>query len=300
MLLRCNFCAIDALIQMNGYRESNQMTETNHEFARRALAAHEACQPMPLLSDREAPMLSRGYELQRAYVDLLLAGTGGLSGMSQSRHIRGFKAALTNTPAQQSMGMTTPAGGVLVSGHEYSSPSQIKLADFCRPIIETEIGYRISRAVTRPVSLESLNEYIDCVLPMVEIADAGYATPNPAGRTMSGADLVAANSAAGGYIIGLADLQPVNPDDIEVTLHRGDEALSRAHGRDAMGSQAAVLVWLINHSLAQGYAVLKGHYLMTGSLGRVQLASPGHYIAQYMCDDAGAPKSFGRIEFDII
>ena len=51
--------------------------------------------------------------------------------------------------------------------------------------------------------------------------------------------------------------------------------------------------WLINHSLAQGYAVLKGHYLMTGSLGRVQLATPGHYIAQYMCDDAGAPKRFG-------
>jgi len=292
--LQWNFYAIDFLIQMNGKRESNRMTETNHEFARRALAAHEACEPMPLLSDSEDPILSRGYELQRAYVDLLLAG------MSQPRHIRGFKAALTNTPAQQSMGMTTPAGGVLVSGHEYPSPCQIRLADFCRPIIETEIGYRISRAVTHPVSLENLNEYIDCSLPMVEIADAGYATPNPAGRAMSGADLVAANSAAGGYIIGLADLQPVNPDDIEVTLHRGDEALSRAHGRDAMGSQAAVLVWLINHSLAQGYAVLKGHYLMTGSLGRVQLATPGHYIAQYMCDDAGAPKSFGRIEFDII
>ena len=46
---------------------------------------------MPLLSDSEDPILSRGYELQRAYVDLLLAG------MSQPRHIRGFKAALTNT-----------------------------------------------------------------------------------------------------------------------------------------------------------------------------------------------------------
>jgi 2-keto-4-pentenoate hydratase len=276
------------------------MTEVDREFAQRLMAAHQARRPMPLFVDEKLPTLVRGYEVQRAYVDLLLAPTEGSSNRARSRQIQGFKAALTNVPAQQSMGLKAPTGGVLLSDCEYQAPCQIRLADYCRPIIETEIGYRVSRVVTDPVTLENLNDYIDFALPMVEIADAGYATPNALGRALSGPDLVAANSAAGGYIVGHADCQPLDTNEVAVTLRNGDKVLNHAHGHDALGSQAAVLVWLINHSLAQGYDVLPGYYLMTGSLGRVQLATPGCYVADYSCNTGGIATRFGRIEFEIV
>ena len=53
------------------------MTEVDREFAQRLMAAHQARRPMPLFVDEKLPTLVRGYEVQRAYVDLLLAPTEG-------------------------------------------------------------------------------------------------------------------------------------------------------------------------------------------------------------------------------
>lgn len=262
------------------------------DHARCLLEAHRNRQPYPLFPGIEVQSLAHGYSVQRAFLDLLSAD-------SASCHITGFKAALTNLAAQQSLQMTGPAGGVLFSGHDYVNGCQIPASEFVRPMIELEIGYRLARAVTSPVSIDTIDEYIDAMLPMIEIADAAYVVPNAAGRTITGADLVAANAAAGGYIVGEPMIQPKDADQLQIKLSRNGDVLGAARGLDAHGGQRTMLMWLINHSLAQGYKLLAGHYLITGALGRVEVARPGQYIAEYHDANAEGEALFGRVEFEV-
>jgi 2-keto-4-pentenoate hydratase len=269
------------------------MPEAILDHARRLLAANLKHQPYPLFPGTAVQSLAHGYSVQRAYLELLVVD-------SAPRQITGFKAALTNLAAQQALQMTGPAGGVLLSGHDFASGCQVVAAEFVRPMIELEIGYRLARPVTSPISADSLDEYVDAVLPMIEIADAGYVIPNAAGRTISGADLVAANAAAGGYIVGEPMIQPEDPDQLQIQLSRDGEILGTANGLDALGGQRSLLIWLINHSLAQGYELLAGHYLMTGALGRVEVARAGRYFAEYRDAKADGEPLFGCIEFEVI
>ena len=232
--------------------------------------------------------------MQRAYVALRQAA-GDRSG-----EVSGYKAALTNTAGQQSMGMTTPAAGVLFAAHRCQSGCQVQIKDLALAIIETEIGYRLGRAVTAPVTLATVGEFIQQVLPVVEIADAGFVNPNAAGRAMVGADLVASNAAAGVYIVGTPLQAPADTDAVGIDLYCGDNLLGSALGTDSLGSQQAALVWLINHTLAQGYPLLPGHLLMTGSLGRVQLARPGHYVARYRTAQTAPAGDFGSVAFEVV
>jgi 2-keto-4-pentenoate hydratase len=272
------------------------MTEDVYDHARRLLAASLAKQPCPLFPGAEAPPLLRGYVVQRAYIGLLMHS---VATDTAPRQITGFKAALTNLAAQQALQMAGPAGGVLLSGHEYRSGCEFAASAFLRPMIEIEVGYRLAATVTSPVSVETVDAYIDAVIPMIEIADAGYSTPNAEGRAICGADLVAGNSAAGGYVIGEPMIRVDDPDQLKMRLARDGEMLGHARGLDALGGQRALLVWLINHSIAQGHELLAGHYLMTGALGRVEVARPGSYVAEYFYPQADSDQLFGRIEFEV-
>jgi 2-keto-4-pentenoate hydratase len=269
------------------------MSDAMLDHARRLLAANHNHQPLPLLPGTKVQSLLYGYTVQRAYLDLLAVGPA-------ARQVTGFKAALTNLAAQQALQMTGPVGGVLLSGHDYASGCKISAAKFVRPMIEVEIGYRLASAVTSPVSTDTLDGFIEAVLPMIEIADVGYVIPNAAGRSISGADLVAANAAAGGYIIGDPMFHAEDPDQLHIQLYRDGEVLSTTRGQDALGGQRALLIWLINHSLAQGYELLQGHYLMTGALGRVEAARPGRYLAEYRDATADGEALFGCVEFEVI
>jgi 2-keto-4-pentenoate hydratase len=273
-------------------------SELVQSHASQLLSAYQARAPRPLFAGENAPPLATGYAVQQAYV--VLRQAAGQAAGDGSGDISGYKAALTNTPGQQSMGMTTPAAGVLFAAHGCESDCQIQVKDFALAIIETEIAYRLGQAVTAPVTLDSVSQFIDQALPVVEIADAGFVNPNAAGRAMVGADLVATNAAAGAYIAGEPLQAPVDTDAVVIDLYCGDKLLGSAQGTDSQGSQRAALVWLINHTLAQGYPLLPGHLLMTGSLGRVHLARPGHYLAQYRTAQQAPAGDFGSVAFEVV
>ena len=268
------------------------------EYARQLLSAYQTHAPRPLFAGPSVPALTTGYAVQRAYVALRQAA--GEAAGDRSGEVSGYKAALTNTAGQQSMGMTTPAAGVLFAAHRCQSGCQVQIKDLALAIIETEIGYRLGRAVTAPVTLATVGGFIQQVLPVVEIADAGFVNPNAAGRAMVGADLVASNAAAGVYIVGTPLQAPADTDAVGIDLYCGDNLLGSALGTDSLGSQQAALVWLINHTLAQGYPLLPGHLLMTGSLGRVQLARPGHYVARYRTAQTAPAGDFGSVAFEVV
>lgn len=252
------------------------MTDIN-TAAERMFAALNAHELKPLLSTEGTLTLDDAYAIQKLLVKRLMSVEAK----------GGFKAALSNPGAQANVGAEEPVFGVLLSEGAVHPGAIIANHEFHRAVVETEIGYRIGQAVSSPVTEETVWDHIDQVMPMIELADPGFAS----GGRMTASDLVAGNSAAAGFITGAAADRPASLDDFPVRLLRDGEQVSEGSGADAMGSQAFAVCWLINKAVSEGYILEPGHILMTGSLGQPQPALSGDYVGDF--------GDFGRIEFTI-
>ena len=248
------------------------------EWAQKLFDAREAGQSKPGCSGEfESVDEAIAYRVQSEFVKKMI----------QRSPISGFKGALTNKAAQASMGMNTPASGVLLKEMEWRNGSVVDRSDFIFPVMETEVGIGIAKDITSSITISELPDYIAYYQPMVEMADIGAEDPS----SLTVYDFIAGNSAAAGYIAGeKSSIKDVN--NVVVSLYKDGEKLHDGKGSDAMGDQGEATIWLINQLVSQGYVVAKGHVLMTGSLGRVNMKTePGQYLADF--------GEFGKVEFEL-
>jgi len=215
------------------------------------------------------------YGVQRAVIERLSAASP----------IVGFKSALTNERARTSFAWHSPMSGVLVEEMGRPTDQPVPAGNFHSGVIETEIGLRIGRAISAPVTASSLARYLECALPMIELGDVGFdARPSPL-------DLIAGNAAASRFIQG-TQASVTDLGQVCVALYRDDALLHEGHATDAMGDVMEAGAWLVNDCLARGYDMLPGYLLMTGSLGQIQAMAPGHYHADY--------REFGVVDFLVV
>ncbi|MCZ6503535.1 MAG: fumarylacetoacetate hydrolase family protein [Gammaproteobacteria bacterium] len=256
----------------------NDKTLDNDEWVSLLFEAKVSGNPSPVCSSR-VPDVDQAiaYAAQALFIELC----------TPSSPVSGFKGALTNTAAQQSMGIDVPVSGVLLEEMHLPTGSVVELESFSHAVVETEVGFCIGKEMSSQISPEELLEHVEYCLPMIEIADIGFDDPG----AMTIYDFIASGAAAAGYIAGeRTDFRAVNK--VEVTLSRNGELLHEGQGTDALGDQFNAATWLVNQVVAQGYVVKPGHFLMTGSLGRIQMDTrPGSYVADY--------GEFGKIEFEI-
>ena len=256
----------------------NDNTLNNDEWVSLLFEAKVSGNPSPVCSSR-VPDVDQAiaYAAQAAFIELCTA----------SSPVSGFKGALTNIAAQQSMGIDVPVSGVLLEEMHLPTGLVVELESFSHAVVETEIGFCIGKQISRQILPEELLAHVEYCLPMIEIADIGFDDPG----AMTIYDFIASGAAAAGYIAGeRTESRAVN--EVEATLSRNGELLHQGQGTDALGDQFSAATWLINQVVAQGYVVKPGHFLMTGSLGRIQMVTrPGLYVADY--------GEFGKIEFEI-
>ena len=104
---------------------------------------------------------------------------------------------------------------------------------------------------------------------------------------MSGFDLIATNVGSESWVAGaalpLTDLAGVNGLGCE--LRRDGELVDQGPATAAMGDQLEALLWLVNHVHARGLPLQPGHLLITGTLGRLNVAETGRY--DVACGAAG-------------
>lgn len=218
------------------------------------------------------------YALQKQFV-MALEDTSVLG------EIAGFKAALTAKPAQSAMAVEDSIVGVLFSSGEQHPNSTLVLD---RPtLLETEIGFSVGRKIDRCVTVEDVPTFIESYMPIIELA-----APNLAQRP-NGIDLIATNAASYGFIKGAAANAALDEqiDRIKISQSYNGERLYAAHAGEVMGGQIKALTWLINQVIDLGYEIYPGHLLITGSIGAMAPAQPGHYRANFA--------QLGDIEFDI-
>jgi 2-keto-4-pentenoate hydratase len=147
-------------------------------------------------------------------------------------------------------------------------------------LLETEVGFTLGKPITEPVTEHNVLDAVAYCNGMIELA-----SPNLQQRPTS-VDLISNNSASYGCIIGVSNRHPtdIDLDAVPVTLTRlasADEVLHTAAAGSVMAGQREALIWLINSTLAQGYALQPGHVLMTGSIGSMHAGKAGKYRADF-------------------
>lgn len=243
------------------------------DLVRTYLNAHNTDTPYPnLCTINPGASVEDAYRIQQAFVAALPG------------KVVGYKAALTNAPAQAAMSFDRPVVGVLFDWGQVEAGAVLQPKR--RVIIETELGYRLGAAVTAPVTPEQVMGMVRTCHPLLEIA-----APNLASKPI-GTDLIASNSAAWQFIEGTGvDPGSFSPDNVDAELQRDGEVLHHMSSATVMEGQRLALTWLINQVLELGYPLHAGMLLMSGSIGPPQPGKPGHY--------RGAFSRLDPIEFTI-
>ena len=145
-------------------------------------------------------------------------------------------------------------------------------------VIEAEFGFRIARDV-EPVdgghTQESIGDYIDAVLPSIEIVDHRFES------WAVGALPVAADNAIHGWWVHGDQLESWRGIDFAsaaVTVARNGEVVTDGVGANVLGHPLAVMAWLADELPRFGRQLRAGDLVTTGVTTDVFEANAGDHI----------------------
>ena len=244
------------------------------------IRAFQTNQEIPVLSAQYPDLdVEMAYSVQKTYVEQRL----------KKDQIAGYKVGATSEALQKKFGLDAPAAAVLLaSGMKTGSPV-IKISEFKRLVIETEIGFLVGKPIT--ARLENVSELQECirgVLPAIELPDLGFEDM----ENLKGVDIIAANVSAVEFIAGRErSFTGLELKEISVSLTLDGEVINEGKGSDAMGDPWNSLQWTVNKTLEQGWKIEPGQIIITGALGQVIPGKTGKYVADY--------GELGEISFEI-
>jgi 2-keto-4-pentenoate hydratase len=226
----------------------------------------------------ETLTIESAYRVQHAFVQRRLDGA----------QPAGFKGGLTSPAAQARFGASGPIAGVLIVGPS-QTPATLQLSKLRGLNIETEVGMRVGRAITQKLrDIDDLRQHIDGIGPAVELPNLDYETP----AQLTTPDIVASNVAAAYFLVGeFVPASQRDPNAANPRLACDGKEVNVGQAREALGDQWQAALWLVNTMIEQGWRIEPGQILMTGALGRMIPARPGHCRADY--------GDWGYIEVDI-
>ena len=237
---------------------------TNTKFAKRLANAHLAGSALPQLSAaKPGATLADEYDVQKLFIGKLT---------KKHKGIAGFKGAVAGEGGQKALKLEGPLSAVLFRDGwlEAGGRLNIRLGKFPGTKIETEVGFIIGEAITKPI------------VPVIELPAGSLKTPRP----LSAVDLAAANVMSAKYIVGRRNPPAkVNPDKATIRLAKrlakGDTEKNKTTGAAAHRGQWWNLLHQVNHALGQGHTIQPGQLILTGALGKIIPAEPGDWAADF-------------------
>ncbi|GHS92744.1 2-keto-4-pentenoate hydratase [Synergistales bacterium] len=232
-------------------------------------------QPVPALNTpEEFRTEDNAYAVQKILFDKILAANKGDA-------VAGIKGALT-TPAQMKrFESDVPAlAPLLKSGlTETNGLDSVEFKPYKGMMIEVELTFKTAVPITEPVKDEAaLKTLFASVHPSIEIPQLYFADMSK----VKFFEVVEAGIASKKFLVGPA-FRPddVDVDNVNVKLLCDGNVVNEGKASDALGGQWKALLWIVNNTLAHGYTLDAGQYIMTGALGNMIPAKPGVYNADY-------------------
>jgi 2-keto-4-pentenoate hydratase len=233
--------------------------------AERIAAIFRARQPIDILPDELIPAdLDEAYRVREWFEAIEIPRRG---------EVVGYKIGLTTPIMQQLCGVAEPCYGAMFASEIHHSPAQVRVADYCRVGIETEIAMRLGADLPDGGGRARVEAAVESCMAAIEVLeDLRHDYKRLTARAM-----VAGNVWNAGCVLGapIADWRQLDLATVIYRLTINGKEIGVGKGADVMGNPLEALSWLADKLVADGRPLRRGMVVMTGSTVPIQFPNPG-------------------------
>lgn len=233
--------------------------------AERIAAIFRAKQPIDILPDELIPDdLDEAYRVRAHYEAIEIAAGRGA--------VAGYKIGLTTPIMQQLCGVDEPCYGAMFASEIRHSPAEVRVGDFCRVGIETEIAVRLGADLSSGAraAVEAAVESCAAAIEVLEDLRHDY-------KRLSARSMVAGNVWNAGCVLGapVTEWRKLDLAAATARLTVNGKEIGGGKGGDVMGNPLNALAWLAGKLAAAGTPLRRGMVVMTGSMVPIQFPNAG-------------------------
>ncbi len=237
------------------------------QTAERIVEVFRARQPIDILPEALIPAtLDEAYKVREAYEAIEAPRRG---------QVVGYKIGLTTPIMQQLCGVDEPCYGAMFSSEIRHSPAEIRVSDYCRVGIETEVAMRLGADLPEGGGHARVREAVESCMAAVEVLeDLKHDYKRLTARSM-----VAGNVWNAGCVLGppVGEWRELDLATVTYRLTINGKEIGNGRGADVMGNPLNALSWLADKLAADGRPLRRGMVVMTGSTVPIQFPAPGDH-----------------------
>jgi 2-keto-4-pentenoate hydratase len=239
------------------------------QTAERIVGLFRARQPIDILPEELIPgTLGDAYRVREAYEAIETPRRGPVAG---------YKIGLTTPIMQQLCGVDEPCYGAMFQSEIRHSPAEIRVAEYCRVGIETEIAMRLGADLPDGGGRERVEAAVEsCMAAMEVLEDLRHDY-----KRLSACSMVAGNVWNAGCVLAapVTDWKKLDLATVTYRLTINGREIGAGKGADVMGNPLNALSWLADKLAADGRPLKRGMVVMTGSTVPIQFPRPGDRAA---------------------
>ncbi len=231
------------------------------------MGQHDRREQFIAFPDR-VPSMDDAVKIQDTYVSLLTK--------KFNTTVAGYKIALTSKSTRDWLKINEPCIGQVLGNRIHQSPHTLKVSDYVRFSMETEICVVLDKDLDHECSVDEVQKIvrsIHCSYELVEDRAADL-------TRLDANSLVSDNSWNGGIVIG-----PGRPADIDLYNRKGRLTVNGKIVKEGTtaetigGNPLFVISWLAGHLGKRGKALKAGMPVITGSIIETWFPVPGDVLS---------------------
>jgi 2-keto-4-pentenoate hydratase len=240
-------------------------TLDSQQTAERIVTIFRALKPIDALPDELIPVtLDEAYQVREAYEAIEVARRGA---------VVGYKIGLTTPIMQQLCGVDEPCYSAMFASEIRQSPAEVRVGDYCRAGIETEIAMRLGEDLPEGGGRGRVEAAVESCMAAIEVLEDlrhDY-------KRLSARSMVAGNVWNAGCVLGppVGAWRHLDLAAVTYRLTINGEEIGVGKGADVMGNPLNALSWLADKLAADGRPLRRGMVVMTGSVVPIQFPQPG-------------------------
>jgi 2-keto-4-pentenoate hydratase len=183
----------------------------------------------------------------------------------------GHKIGATAEGMRQLLNVPGPIAGDVFAETVHRSKATLKLADYVRPGVETEIAVRVARDLTpdeAPWTIERIAEVVAALMPAIEIVDDRYEDFKAAGA----GTIIADNAFNAGSILGpeTTDWQHLQLGRLTARTVIDGKEVATGLSSELLGHPLKALAWIADRYAGLGRTLKGEHFVSLGTITPVQ------------------------------